>query len=125
MSRQRVKVAAVSKRLPEGALRQTPAAEEAPAPAQTPAQTQTLVQAPASPLKKAVGRPKKAPGTKAKGVTVTLWPHELEALEQLRAKINDGLPAEVSRSDLARLAFSLLLEMQPAGAREALARLRK
>ncbi len=111
MSRPRVKVAAVSDRLPKGALERTSGTDEASASTASP--------------KKSTGRPKKAAGTKAKGVTVTLWPHELEAFEHLRAQVNDGLPAEVSRSDLARLAFSLLIEMKPTGVREALARLRK
>ncbi len=69
----------------------------------------TAVPAAAAASSRPVGRPKKAPGAKAKGVTVTLWPDELAALEELRAKVNEGLPAEVRRSDLARLAFSLLL----------------
>lgn len=56
---------------------------------------------------------------------MTLWPDELAALEKLRAKVNEGLPAEVRRSDLARLAFSLLLEKSPQQVREALSTLRK
>ncbi len=109
MSRSRVKVAAVSERLPQGTLRpQTPAEGTGP-----------------KPESRTVGRPRKAPGAKAKGVTVTLWPHEFEALEDLRARVNDGLPAAVPRSDLARLAFSLLLEMSPQDVRAALSKLRK
>ncbi len=72
-----------------------------------------------------VGRPKKAAGAKAKGITVTLWPDELAALEELRAKVNEGLPAEVGRSDLARLAFSLLLEKSPREVRSELSKVRK
>ncbi len=100
MSR-RVKVAAVSDRLPPGGLQSTP----------TPSPSSTA----------RIGRPRKAAGAKARGVTVTLWPDEFEALEALRAAVSEGLPVNVPRSDLARLAFSLLLEMSPDQVRKVLA----
>jgi hypothetical protein len=111
----RVKVAGVVDRLPRGTLQDAPAE---PPPAAAPAVTAQHAPAHA----KRTGRPPKAPGSKAVGLTVTLWPHELEALEALRSKVNEGLPADVSRSDVARLAFRLLLEMSPAEVRAALAK---
>jgi hypothetical protein len=102
----RIKVAGVVDRLPQGALRAAP------------------TKAPESP-ERPMGRPRKTPETKAKQVTVTLWPGELAALEQLRAGVNEGLPAEVSRSDLARLAFTMLLELPPKAVRQRMADLRK
>lgn len=82
----------------------------------------TVVQQPAP---RPVGRPRKDPKTKAQQVSVTLWPNELEAFEALRAAVNADLPAEVSRSDFARLAFKLLLALDPAGIRKRLVGLRK
>lgn len=69
-----------------------------------------------------MGRPPKAPSEKAVGLSVTLWPDELEALEQLRTDVNAGLPADVSRSEMVRLAFKLLLAMSPSAVRTALAK---
>jgi len=71
-----------------------------------------------------VGRPPKLPETKAKGVTVTLWPHEYDSLERLLTRVNQGLPAAVSRSDLARLAFALLFRLDPLDIRQELAKSR-
>ena len=86
-------------------------------------------QAPEAPAEQSArrrpGRPPKPPGTKAVGVTVMLWPSELDQLERLRTAVNEGLPAEVLRSDLARLAFALVLEMTPVQVRKALAERRK
>ena len=106
----RVKIAGVVERLPPGTLQSA----EPKRPPRTPTAES-----------KPVGRPRKAPGTKARGLTVTLWPAELDALERLRGEVNAGLPAPVPRSDLARLAFRLLLELPPAALRERLARFRQ
>lgn len=103
MTAKRVQVAAVSNRLPRAAMKQSPEGTQ-----------------PEAPPTKTKGRPRKAPDTKARGVTVTLWPHELEALEALRAKVSNGLPVGVPRSDLARLAIALLLKMKPQDVRAAL-----
>lgn len=110
MSRPRVKVAGIQDRLPRGTLQAAPEPDTAPAESEPKAKSG-----------KPMGRPKKAPGTKAKGITVTLWPDELEALDSLQEEINAGLPAPVPRSDLARLAFALLLKKTPEQVIKALA----
>lgn len=55
------------------------------------------------------GRRKKPASERAQNVTHTLWPHEIEAFEALRAEVNAGLPAAVGRSDMMRVALRLLL----------------
>lgn len=114
MSRPRVKVAGIQDRLPRGTLQAAPEPERAPAEA-----------APKAKASKRMGRPPKAPGAKARGITVTLWPDELEALDNLQEEINAGLPAPVPRSDLARLAFALLLKKSPEQVLKALAEQRR
>jgi hypothetical protein len=73
---------------------------------------------------KPMGRPRKKPGDKAKGITVTLNPDELAKLEAFIAQVNEGLPTEVPRSDLFRLALAKLFEMKPQQVRTELARRR-
>ena len=54
-------------------------------------------------------------------LAILLPPAELEQLEKLRVAVNEGLPVEVKRADLGRLAVSFLLDMTPAMIRTALA----
>lgn len=97
VQRVKVPVAQVVNRYPKDGLRDDVAPPAAPATA-TPSRP---------------GRRRKDASDKAKVFAVTLWPAELEAFEQRRADVNARVPFPISRSDFARVAVHMLLDLSP------------
>lgn len=120
MSSKRITVAAATQRIPVGALREESDARDSVLEAHGEIERRSVRQ-PARP----VGRPRKDPSEKARNVSITLWPEEADALDALLARVNEGLPATVSRSDVTRLGLVALMRKAPNEIIRGLTELRK